>query len=213
MVAADEPVKRLVVAPHPDDEVMGAGGLMAKHEGTYAVCMTFPSHGRMAEWETAGDILGSISLGHLGMPDGKIDENPKRAVGALDEVLHFLQPDEVYLPYPGSHQDHVATYEACVRACRQSLDPEHWMPGTVLVYETPAYDIDLHAWPLRYSVFESLDEQHVLTKVKAMQAYESQIVKPHPGSPEYLADRARMLGVARDVDFAEQFAPIRLVRR
>ncbi len=99
-----------------------------------------------------------------------------------------------------------------MRACRQSLNPEHWMPPTVLVYETPTYDLDLQAWGLRFSVFESLTSEQVTRKAQAMAQYESQVLKPHAGSPDELISRARSLGLARDVEYAEQFAPVRLVR-
>ena len=47
-------------------------------------------------------------------------------VGALDEVLAEWQPSELYLPFPSLHQDHIAAYEAGMRAARLSMTEGHW---------------------------------------------------------------------------------------
>lgn len=207
-------VRRVVIAPHADDEVLGCGGLLAKYPDTQVVVVAGPGALRRKEMALAHQTLGlKTDPLMLGFPDGDVGQREMALVLALDDALAAYQPDEVYLPYPGSHQDHVAVYEAGMRACRQSLNPDHWMPGTVLVYETPTYDLDLQAWGLRYSVFESLEEDHVIRKSNAMLCYESQVQKPHAGSPDELRSRARSLGLAREVEYAEQFAPVRVVRR
>lgn len=206
-------MRRLVVTPHADDEVMGCGGLIAKHRDVDIVVVTTVDEVRDLERQRAWKELGWTGRHFdLGLPDGRAGEDMPLLVGLLDELVSTVTPHEVFLPYPGSHQDHIATYEAGVRACRQSLSPDHWMPGTVLVYETPPYDIDLQTWPLRFALFEALTAEHATAKADAMRAYESQCLKPHPGSPSHLYERARALGVARDLEFAEQYAVVRMVR-
>lgn len=207
-------LKRLVIAPHADDEVLGCGGLLAKYPETDVAVVAAPSLERADEMGAAHAALGLKTDVHLlGFPDGDVGQRERALVTALDRVIDHVRPDEVYLPYPGSHQDHVAVYTAGMRACRQSLNPDHWMPGTVLVYETPTYDLDLQDWGLRFNVFESLTEEHVYRKSEAMLMYESQVQEPHAGSPEELVRRARSLGLARDVQYAEQYAAVRVVRR
>lgn len=208
-------MRRLIVAPHADDEVLGCGGLIAKYPDTAVAIVAHIEIERLTEFFAARRAMGQSAIASdlLGnFPDGSVGLSMFGLVSWMDTVFAKVKPDEVYLPYPGSHQDHVATYEAGMRAARQSMHPEHWMPPTVLVYETPMYDLDLHAWPLRFSVFESLSEEQVFAKAKAMEAYESQNGKPHPGSPDEVVARARSLGLARDLEYAEQFAPVRLVR-
>lgn len=210
---SNKDLRRLVVAPHADDEVLGCGGLLAKYPDTAVVLVTQPDDQRHREMLAARHALGCRgALVMIGLPDGEVYREQHALVGRFDQVMRALKPEEVYLPYPGTHQDHVSTFEAGMRACRQSLNPDHWMPPTVLVYETPTYDLALQEYGLRYSVFESLTAEHVAAKQKAMSEYESQVVKPHAGSPDELAARARSLGLARNLEFAEQFAPVRMVR-
>lgn len=205
---------RLVIAPHADDETMGCGGLLAKYPDTYVAFVATTSAERRAEAECARSALGAtVPWLNGAFPDGDVGQRSKALVTWLDGHLSALRPDEVYLPYPGSHQDHVAVFEAGMRACRQSLNPEHWMPPTVLIYETPTYDLEIAEHGLRYSVFESLTEEQVARKAAAMACYDSQVQKAHAGSPPELVSRARSIGLARDVEYAEQFAPVRMVRR
>lgn len=203
----------MVVAPHADDEVMGCGGLIAKYPHTevmFVASMDSVRHREMMEaWSRLGGT-GEIEKG--GFPDGDVGQREKALVSWLDAKFAYYRPDEVYLPYPGSHQDHVAVFEAGMRACRQSLNPQHWMPPTVLVYDTPTYDLNLVERGLRFGLFEALGEEHVLAKAKAMEAYESQTLKPHAGSPDELVARARSIGLARGLEYAEQFAVVRMVR-
>ncbi len=58
---------------------------------------------------------------------------------------------------------------------------------------------------------ESLTAEQVQAKSEAMKAYDSQCQKSHAGLPDELVAKARSLGLARNLEFAEQFAPVRLV--
>ncbi|MEI2820698.1 MAG: hypothetical protein V9E81_11010 [Marmoricola sp.] len=102
-------------------------------------------------------------------------------VHALDDVMADLKPEELYLPFPSLHQDHIATYEAGMRSCRVSMSPEHWFPPSVFVYDIAVYDVNLYPTDLRWNVFESLNKEQITAKTAACQAYQSG--DPNRGAP------------------------------
>lgn len=204
---------RLVIAPHADDEVMGCGGLLAKYpeECSVVVCAAMDAE-REGEFASAMRVLGYAGCVMLGLPDGRVGDDMPALVTTLDRVLDRIRPDEVYLPFPSMHQDHVAVYEAGMRACRLSMKEEHWFPSDVLVYDIAAYDVNLYPSDLRWNVFEPLDWEQVSAKSMAVKAYDSQIAAgAHPVNG--VREAAHATGAARGLDYAEQYALVRSVRR
>ena len=119
-------MRRVVIAPHQDDESMGCGGLLAKYPGEcLVVTVTDSGPVRAAEHERALAALGHPAAVNLGFPDGGTPQLMTDLVAALDRVLAEHRPDEVYLPFPSLHQDHIATYEAAHARARRSRFPAH----------------------------------------------------------------------------------------
>lgn len=207
-----QPITRLVVAPHADDEALGCGGMLAKYPHECAVVvLAEPDDVRVKEFSEAQQILGYHKAFFLDCPDGNVGQDMHGLVGLLDRVLNICRPIELYLPYPSVHQDHVAAYEAGVRSARLSMTVGHWFPPTVMVYDVAAYDLQLYPTDLRWNFFESLSEDEVDRKINAVGAYASQQVQgPHPLNG--IKQSAHALGAARQVAFAEQYALVRAVR-
>ena len=105
----DGPVKRLILAPHCDDETLGCGGMLAKypHESAVVVIST-PDEVRLKEFEVAKEILGYQTSCFLGLRDGNIGEDMHSLVGLLDEVVAQFQPrgavPAVPVHAPGPHR-------------------------------------------------------------------------------------------------------------
>jgi LmbE family N-acetylglucosaminyl deacetylase len=109
------------------------------------------------------------------------------------------------------HQDHIAVYEAGVRAGRLSMSEGHWFTPSLFVYDVAAYDVVLYPTDLRWNVFEALEEDQIDRKVDALSAYSSQAVTgPHPVNS--IKQQAGVVGNARQVSWAEPFALVRGVR-
>ncbi len=205
-------MRRLIVAPHMDDESLGCGGLLAKHpEECQVLVVTDSGEQRAAEHARAIGLLGLGESITLGYPDGEVTARMTSLVAELDAVLARLRPDEIYLPFPSLHQDHIAVYEAGMRACRISMSPDHWVPRSVYVYDIAVYDLNLYPSDLRWNVFESLTEEQADLKAAACEAYETEHPQgPHPMTS--IKQNLAALGHVRLVDYAEQYALVRQVR-
>jgi LmbE family N-acetylglucosaminyl deacetylase len=120
----------LVVAPHPDDELIGAGGTLLQHrelrDPIRILVMTDGVHGdvrsehdpatyrRMREEETreAARRLGAESVEFFGFPDGARARREDLGVIVPRLIAEFsaFRPDVVYAPHEGEiHPDHHAT--------------------------------------------------------------------------------------------------------
>lgn len=204
--------RRLVIAPHMDDESLGCGGLLAKFaETSMVLTMTDSGPIRTAEQTAALATLGIDRYLNLGFEDGTLPQQMRAIVRSIDEAMASFQPHEVYLPFPSLHQDHIATYEAGMRSARIAMGADHWFPPSVLVYDISVYDVNLYPTDLRWNVFESLTEEHVQAKQDACDQYQSEIPSPmHPITS--IREIAAAVGRPRLLEYAEQFALVRNVR-
>jgi LmbE family N-acetylglucosaminyl deacetylase len=128
----------LVVAPHPDDEILGCGGAIALHarrgDHVHVALVTSGEAGgdgaaRIDESRASAGGLGASDVSCLGVPDGQV-----AAAGGLNDTLatlvHKLSARVVYAPSPFEmHPDHVATLHATAGALGVRDDV------TLLLYE------------------------------------------------------------------------------
>ncbi|SEB67394.1 N-acetylglucosaminyl deacetylase, LmbE family [Nocardioides exalbidus] len=206
-------MRRLVIAPHMDDESLGCGGLLAKHpEDATVLVVTQSGDTRRQEHAKAMEVLGISDFRCLDFDDGTTQQHMTDLVQQLDRVMSDVQPEEIYLPFPSLHQDHIGVYEAGMRSSRLSMSPNHWVPNSVLVYDIAVYDVNLYPSDLRWNVFEALSEEHADLKAAACAAYLSE----NPGGAHpmnSIKEIAATVGHMRKVEFAEQYALVRQVRR
>lgn len=124
----------LVLAPHPDDEAVGCGGLMALLADAGAdVDVVFATDGeatrgasspptdtaaaRRREAVAACEVLGARPPRFLGMPDGGLAARVDELARSVRAVAGELSPDAVLVPWFGDgHDDHRAMSDAVGRA-------------------------------------------------------------------------------------------------
>ncbi|MEX5636398.1 PIG-L deacetylase family protein [Parafrankia sp. FMc2] len=125
----------LVVAPHPDDEVLGCGGSIALHcRAGRTVGVLYLTSGEHASPTVPPEELGPIreteavaatavlgvpadALTWLRFPDGGLDSRDPGQLGAVMAVLRRFRPTLLYLPHPGDGSfDHREAAALCLRA-------------------------------------------------------------------------------------------------
>jgi LmbE family N-acetylglucosaminyl deacetylase len=119
----------LVLAPHPDDEVIGCGGLIALHareqrEIRVVVATDGAQAGdgkvREAESLRALALLGRIDCEFLRFPDRALSSESDTLKKRLREILIAYKPDLIAVPNPVEiHPDHAALSRAFVELVQQ----------------------------------------------------------------------------------------------
>lgn len=138
----------LIVAPHPDDEVLGCGGTIARLADAGAeIHIAIATAGRaprfsdeqaasvQAEARAAHDALGVAQTHWLGAPAAELDSFPhadlNRAIGGL---VTELAPTTIFAPHPGDiHLDHQLSFLSTLVASRPHQDS---YPRRIFAYET-----------------------------------------------------------------------------
>lgn len=222
----------LVIAAHPDDEVLGCGGTMAKlaEQGVRVhililgegITSRFDERGAAdpaalaalhARSRQAGAIVGAQSVSVLDLPDNRFDSVPMLdVVKRIERAIEERKPEVVYTQHGGDlNVDHVVTFRATLTATRPMADC-----GVKAVY---AYEVASSTeWAFgRFSpAFEPnafIDIAATLErKIAAMETYESEArAFPHPRSPEALRAIALRWGSVVGRPAAEAFQLIRSV--
>jgi LmbE family N-acetylglucosaminyl deacetylase len=213
----------LIIAPHPDDEVLGCGGTIAKHvkdKDRVSLCLVTEVYRpdwskqflkkRPREIKKASQILGIKKTYFLDFPTAKLDTFPQKELNeAILKVVKKVQPEIVYLPHQGDlSKDHRLVFEAGLVALR----PIDYKIKRILSYEV----LSETEWgqPLKpFSPDVYIDISATLKKkIAAMKAYQSELKQPcHPRSLELIEALAKKRGSEVKVKFAEAFKLIREV--
>ena len=172
----------LVIAPHPDDESIGCGGVICLHtmRGDRVVVAFLTSgelglkdlppeearHVREREAGEAAQTLGLSRLAFLRLPDWFVGETIEEAGAALRPIVEQEAPGLIYLPHAKEwHPDHRAALPVLMEALRTGASSLNIPP--LLTYEvwTPLSD---------YSHVEDVTSV-MQRKVKAVRCYRSQL--------------------------------------
>jgi N-acetylglucosamine malate deacetylase 1 len=134
------PLAWLVLAPHPDDAEIGAGGTLARlarqGEAVGILELTKGEGGtqgepeiREAECVAAAKILGLAWRGQLGLPDGGLMETPEQS-RALAIALRYVRPRVLVVPHhKDRHPDHFGAYHLAKRAVHLAALKRADVPG------------------------------------------------------------------------------------
>lgn len=214
----------IIVAPHPDDEVLGAGGtlLRRKAEGAKVAWLIITAISVKTGWSAesvrrrAGEIqeitelLGFSTVFTLDFPTTQLDRIPmSELVAAISEVFKTFEPQEVFVPHSlDVHTDHRVVFDAVASCTKWFRQPS---VKRVLAYETLSEsDFGMgvgHAF--RPNVFVDISP-FLEQKIRAMDVYESELgVFPFPRSPDALRALASVRGAAAGYVAAEAFELLR----
>jgi N-acetylglucosamine malate deacetylase 1 len=221
--------KVLVVAAHPDDEVLGAGGAIINHvrDGDEVAILTMSdgetarSSGadvrkRQLQCQQVAKFLGCqrLILNHL--PDQRFDTVPFLDITQKIEKIIYddVRPDIVYTHCPYDlNMDHRIIYQAVLTACRpgpslcvkkllsfETLSSTEWQMKDQANAFSPTYYTDI--------------TEHIYGKIEAMNLYRDEIRKyPHPRSAEGILTLAKYRGMQVGFKYSEAFQAIRILNK
>lgn len=218
--------RALVLAPHPDDEILGCGGTMARivAEGG-EVHVAVVTRGREPRFDTAQieqvrketmqahALLGVAHTHFLGLPAAELDSVPHvDLISAIAGAVAHSMPDTFFVPFVGDlHLDHRLVFDATMVVGRPKGEA---YPRRILAYETVS---ETHwaapgvAPPFEPTVFIDITD-HLDTKLRAFSCFASQCQSfPNERSIEALSALATVRGSTVTRRAAEAFMLIREV--
>jgi LmbE family N-acetylglucosaminyl deacetylase len=216
----------LVVAPHPDDETLGAGGTIAKAtaRGDEAAVLIVSGHlpplysrehyeTTVAEAKRAFEILGVAKSWFLEVPATMIDDEPVSVLNAkVAGIVAGFEPHIVLLPYWDRHIDHRLVFDSVMVATRpvgvgrsieivaayETLSETHWNAPQIEPNFVPNWVVDITA--------------ELPRKIEAAKCYQSQIPAfPGARSLEAIEALARFRGTQAGFAAGEGFHIIRMI--
>ena len=228
--------KLLIIAPHPDDEIIGCGGLIKriKDEGgkVYVLYMTvgdtkdFSQKGfssadeRLKEIKAVARFL-KIDGWDIAFPGNdyhlKLDLLGQKAL--MDKIereskvsVEKIKPTVLAFPSSDSYnQDHRVVAEATHASLRPASQNNKHILETVLIYEEPA-----DGWTLKVgfepNFFVPLTSSQLNAKITALKLYKSQLrSSPDLRSPEILKVFAKARGALSGCQLAEGYRNLRII--
>lgn len=217
----------LVFAPHPDDEIIGVGGTIAKRtisgDEVYVCvvtkaqppmfCEEFVEQGRR-ECREADARIGVKETIFLDFPAVMLETVPRYELnGKISEVVQRVRPDEVYIPHRGDMQlDHQMVVDSAMVAVRPR---GNYYPKRVYAYET----LSETGWNVPNTVNEFIPTVYedisgtLKAKLEAMNIFQSQL-SPFPAARSIGAIEAlaKYRGATVNVHAAEAFSLIREIK-
>ncbi|MFE9913403.1 PIG-L deacetylase family protein [Streptomyces clavifer] len=216
----------LAVVAHPDDEVIGPGGTLARHalagDEVWVLILAEGKTSRVGdphqeasarlsclETEGASAVLGVTRVRRLDLVDNQLDTYPLLTLAQrVDEVVGELRPDVVYTHHSGDlNVDHELTARACMIACRPHVSTVSWLFGFSTLSASEAGYAGRP--PFVPSVYVQIDDALEI-KLKAMECYRSELREfPHPRSLRAIRNQAELFGAHAGFAAAEAFSVLR----
>lgn len=210
----------LVIAAHPDDEILGPGGTLARHANDgEAVHVLIVAEGATAR-EGGGDVdaLKAAAAGAakaigietplmLGLPDNRLDTMALLdVIQPIEAAVREIAPATVYTHHGGDlNVDHRIVHQAVVTACRplpgstvkklygfETLSSTEWTTPAMGPAFNPTHFVDI--------------TETLAAKKTALECYKTEMRPfPHPRSMEAVEALARLRGSHAGLEAAEAF--------
>ncbi len=221
--------KVLVIAAHPDDEVLGVGGTIAKLTAVGAEChLLIVTDGSSAQYrdsenlaeiietkkmETKGcaNVLGFKSINYGGLPDMKLDKTPHITINkVIENVINEIQPETIFTHFWGDvNRDHQEVYNSTLVAVRPVMGQ---VVKELYCYRVPSsteWTPNKSDTMFMPNFFVDISEYAEL-KYKAFAKYSTELRDyPHPRSVQYLREADRAAGLRVGMLVAEEFVLLR----
>jgi LmbE family N-acetylglucosaminyl deacetylase len=222
----------LIIAAHPDDEVLGCGGTIARRsedgEQVYIAILGEGITSRYEEREKAdqqlvdalketsrevAELLGAKEVYSYDFPDNRFDTVPLLdVVKTIEDLIDEVQPEIVYTQHGGDlNIDHNIVYRATMTATRPMVDCPVRKVYAYEVASSTEWAFQEFSPPFRPNIFVEIEDT-LGQKIEAMQMYETEARPyPHPRSAKSLRAIAQNWGRTAGLQAAEAFELVRSV--
>jgi LmbE family N-acetylglucosaminyl deacetylase len=161
--------KAVILAPHPDDETIGCGGIISKYNNIQmdmiSVLLTYKEeNSRGLEFVSAMKEL-NCEYQLMELEDGKLESQKEEMIVKLQQLIDMISPDIIFTPYLfDMNRDHKVVSESLVKI-------EYSQKTLIAMYEV---------WtPILYpNYYIDISNQNEI-KCRAMQCYQSQESQYH----------------------------------
>lgn len=218
--------KLMIVSPHPDDEILGCGGLLHKFSkikgckiNILIVSGHLPPLYSKKEFEITkkecikaiNSISKNINVIFTSLPATFIKDIATNEINSIiDKPIKKFKPDILCIPFPDRHIDHKIIFDSCMVASRPHLNDA---PRMLISYETLS---ETH-WNAPYiepnfcpELFINIDNE-IEKKCKSLSHYKSQINNNGPRSIKAIKALAAFRGSQNGCKFAEGYKVIRIL--
>lgn len=206
----------LVIAAHPDDEVLGMGGTIKKLSKKNEISLCIISEGATAQYKNkkmikirkdacirAGKKLGIKKFYFLNFPDMMLDSIPQLKINVkIEKIIKKSNPEIVYTTSPNDlNTDHQKVFESTLVATR----PMKNSVRKIFCYEI----LGITKYPFKPNTYENI-EREIKGKIEAFKEYKTEIEEyPHPRSIESIENLAITRGIESGLKRAEAFILIK----
>lgn len=219
----------LVIAAHPDDEVLGVGGTIAKLSAAGVEChLLIVTDGSSSQYrdsdhlheiieakklETKGcaDLLGFKSIHYGELPDMKLDKTLHIVINqVIEKVIDEVQPDTVFTHFWGDvNRDHQEVFQSTLVAVRPVMGQ---VVRELYCYRVPSsteWTPNKADTMFLANYFVDI-EKYTEQKYKAFACYSTELREyPHPRSVQYLREADKAVGLRVGLLAAEEFVMLR----
>lgn len=212
--------KVLIIVAHPDDEILGMGGTIAKYSSLkdfYLLILTDGVSARNKKLierqednaKKANSFIGVKEIYFARFLDEQLDRYPLlKIIKKIEEVINRIKPKEIYTHFAYDvNQDHRITNKAVLVASRPLFNSSIKKISTFEIPGSTEWNFPEKFLPNYYEV---LTEKEVEKKIAAFKFYEREVKKfPHPRNEEGIINKAKMRGLEIGFSYAEAFCVIR----
>ena len=217
-------MKNLIIAPHPDDEILGLGGTILKKKNRekfgvlYVTSMLDNINWskkqiqlREKEIEKVRKFFKFDFIQKLGFPTSQLDIISKyEIINKINKTIKIFKPDRVFVPNPtDSHSDHKVVFDASAACSKSFRNPfvKQW-----ICYEVLSETEQSLTNNFKPNYFVKLTKNHIEKKIKSLKIYKSEYgIFPFPRSRDSIIALAKFRGTTVNTEFAEAFCIKKLI--
>lgn len=216
----------LIIAAHPDDEVLGCFGTVAKLiKNGYEAYTLILSEGKTSrenvdkkdlellqlEMKQANDLIGIKKVFSANFPDNAFDSVPLlKIVKEIEKIKNEIKPEIIFTHHIGDMNiDHQITHKAVLTATRPMQGES---VKTIYSMEIPS-STEWNSYSAQNAFISNVFfgiEDTIDLKINAMAKYKSELREyPHPRSLQHIKELAKVNGTKVGLNYSENFWLVR----